>query len=280
MHVLLRFTLVWTVSGVLLSGCDISRLFNSNTEQQFQLQVFEVSQQVYELRLETQVLPGKDGSDLSEIVADANEISEHLSKLIRNPDPLRQPQQDQLLQYWQGVSRHAQELKLRETMYQTFLQQRATLSTQLAVLTDGIDKLAAALVQAKLPGDMIYQGTGMLYVNERMQYTLAQLSEQPSNTPLILDRLTRDVLLMKRYLGDLRDRLTKTRQPQRIKPIAAQVEKLLREFVSNGPLIEQVLENSSNYLDFLERHAKLQEMLEHTSEQLDQLREPPPSSQP
>lgn len=270
-----RATTLGMLTGMLLSGCDIHNVFGDATQAQFREQLCDLNSRVYEVRLDTEALLSEDQPDLEQLTTAAQEISDAMGGLLQKPDPLRRPQLDKLLQHWQIVTRHVQELRLRVTAYQTFLQQRAALSTQLAVLTDSIDRLAALVVQSKLSTEMVYRSTGMLYINERMQHSLTQLTERPSDTPLIADRFTRDILLLKRHLSDLREELAKSRNQRRSKPLQEQVDKLSTDIIRNGPLIEQVLDSSNEYLDFLERHSKLQDLLEQTTQMLEQLGEPP-----
>lgn len=275
MYRYVRATTLCVLIGMLLTGCDIHNLFGDTNQTHFREQLCELNAHVYEVRLDTEALTNEDQPDLEQLTTAVQEISDAMGGLMQKPDPLRRPQIEKLLQHWHIVSRHVQELRLRVTAYQTFLQQRAALSTQLAVLTDSIDRLAAQVVQSKLSAEMVYRSTAMLYINERMQHSLTQLTERPSETPLIADRFTRDILLLKRHLGDLREELAKSRNQRRTKSLQDQVSKLLTDVIRNGPLIEQVLDSSSDYLDFLERHSKLQELLEQTTLMLEQLGEPP-----
>jgi hypothetical protein len=262
------------LTAALLTACDIRNFFGDTTQAQFREQRCELNSRVYAVRLDTEALLSEEQPDLAQLTTAVQEINEALGALLQKPDPLQQPQLEKLAQHWQIVSRHVQELRLRVLAYQRFLQQRAVLSTQLAVLTDGIDRLAALVVQSKLSTEMVYRSTAMLYINERMQHSLTQLTERPSDTPIIADRFTRDTLLLKRHLGDLREELAKSRNQRRTKVLQEQVDKVITEVIRNGPLIEQVLDSSSDYLDFLERHGKLQELLEQTTQLLEELDEP------
>ncbi len=275
MYRYLRVTTVCMLTGTLLAGCDMGNWFGSTSQAQFREQLCNLNSRVYEVRLDTETLLSEDQPDLAQLTNAVQEIGDAMGQLLQKTDPLQRPQLEKLIQHWQIVSRHVQELRLRVLAYQSFLQQRAALSTQLAVLTDSIDRLAAMVVQSKSSAEMVYRSTGMLYVNERMQHSLTQLTERPGDTPLIADRFTRDVLLLKRHLSDLREELRKSRNQRRSKPIQEHVDKLLTDVIRNGPMIEHVLDSSTDYLDFLERHSKLQSLLEQTTQMLEQLGEPP-----
>jgi hypothetical protein len=115
----------------------------------------------------------------------------------------------------------------------------------------------------------------MLYVNERMQHSLIQLTERPADSPVVVDRFSRDVQLLKRNLGEIRENLGKSTRPRRNRAMLEQVDKLYNEVIRSGPLIEQVMEGSADYLDFLQQHARLQELLEQATQLLDKLDAPP-----
>lgn len=269
-----RVAALCLLGGTFLTGCEFRDLLGNGKQTRFHEQLCSLNTHVYELRLDTEELLGDDLPDVAQLTTAVQAISDALAELMQKPDPLLRPQLEKLLQHWQIVSHHVQELNLHVAGYQTFLQQRATLSTQLAVFTDSIDRLAALVVQSKASSEMVYRSTGMLYINERMQHSLTQLTERPGDTPLIADRFTRDTLLLKRYLTDMREELAAARNKRRVKPMQEQVDKLMTDVIRNGPLIEQVLDASNDYLDFLERHSKLQSLLEQTTQMLEQLARP------
>lgn len=263
------------LAGLILSGCDLSRFAGGEQEATFRAQITGLSQRVYQLRLDAAGLPGKeDAADLAQLETGASRIAAEISTMLAQADPLRKPQLELINKHWLITTRHLREYHLREQSYKTFLQQRATLNTQLAVFTDGIDKLAVMVVQARAKPEVVYRTTGMLYINERMQHSITLLTDRSNDTPLLMERFSRDLLLLKSYLTDLRAEFGKMGNKRQAKPLLEQLQRLQDEFIRNGLLMDEVMQTSSDYLDFIERHNNLQEQLAQMSEYLEQLQNP------
>lgn len=270
----LRTAILSIVISCTLSGCDVTHLFGNNPESQFHEQFAGLQQRMYEMRLDMQHLPAKDSSDMQDLKDSAGQILQGIADMLHNPDPIRKAPLEKMQAQWQSIERHIQELQLHEQSYQAFMQQRAAVNTQLAVLTDSIDRLAGSVVQAKMPAEIVYRTTGLLYINERMQHSLVLLMDDSDNGMVIMDRFGRDTLVFKQTLASIYADVSKLRPSRRYKPLLEQIENLQREFARQGPLLDQVTEGISDYLDFLDRHNKVQEQVEQAMQSLDQLRSP------
>lgn len=274
MYSLARAAVFCLAVGVTLSGCDLSHLFSDNPDVQFHEQYNVLQQRLYDMRLDMEHLPARDSSDLQDLATNAGQVTMAINDMLRHPDPLRKAPLEKLLAQWQSIERHLQELQLHEQNYQAFMQQRAAVNTQLAVLTDSIDRLAAAVVQARLSAEIVYRTTGLLYINERMQHSLVLLMDDSDNGMVIMDRFGRDTMVFKQTLAGIYAEVAKLRPQRRYKTLLDQIENLQREFTRQGPLLEQVTDGITDYLDFLDRHDKVQEQLEQAAQLLEQLRNP------
>jgi hypothetical protein len=257
------------ISGLLLSACDLQSLTESGRQATTKAQLYHLSASVNQMRVDAQLLLEKDNTSMTEVNTQARVIGGIL-------DEFEQATTDKSVvqaykKQWQTISAHLRELNTREQKYQTFLRQRAVTSKNLAVLTNSLDKFALATMSDKVAPDLIYLATGVMFLNERMQHSLTLLLLRTGDGALSLDRFVRDARSMKVNLNEMHAMVSKdARLKSPGKPLLGQIESLRLEYNQTWPVIAELLGLAPEYLDFVERTEKLQELLAHMDESLNE----------
>ena len=248
------------ISSLLLSACDLPVFTEAGRQALTKTHLYRLSATVNQLRVDALLLLDKDNVTMAEVSGQTQVIGELLDEFAQasKDNTLMQSYKKQ----WQTITAHVRELNPREQKYQAFLRLRAVTSKNLAVLNGGLDKFARATVTGKISPELIYMASGALFLNERMQHSLTLLLLRTGDGAMILDRFELDARSLKLNLNEMQTYIVKdTQKKSPAKQLLGQIEMLRLEYNQALPAVVELLELAPEYLDFVERTEKLQELL-------------------
>lgn len=257
------------ISSVLLNACDLQTATESGRQAITTTHLYRLSAGVNQLRVDAQLVLEKDSINMAEMSAQVLAVAGLLNEFEQagTEKPLVQAYKKQ----WQTIAAHVRELNPREQKYQAFLRQHALTSKNLAVLADSLAKFAAATVSGKISPELIYTATGALFLNERMQHSLTLILLRTGDDALLLDRFEGDARALKLNLNEMQALVVKaTSKKSPSKQLLGQIEMLRIEYNQGLPAVAELLELAPEYLDFVERIEKLQELMAQMDESINE----------
>ncbi len=250
---------------LLLSACEFNDYIDFDGTKQKKIYLLQLHAGVKQLRVDTQLLTAENTATLEGFTV-------HFDLVTRQIDRQQQAEQNQsqLFPQWRQLTVLKEDLTRRHKFFIAVYQDCVGLTAKLNRLTASIDELATALVAAHANQKLIYQVTRMLFIAERMKYSLAVIKRgQGEESAAILDRLGRDTVVLAKQIDQARWVISKAKlQESQLDALLDHANKLRSMNNLIHVAIGGTLERSAEYFSYLSTIDKTQKLLAEVDNQL------------
>ena len=248
---------VTIAAGMLLSACNPAEHIDFGGVKHKKLQLLQLSANLTQLRVDTLGMLTQDEEMYVHSDVRFNFVSAQLEKhSVGQVHNLLMPQ-------WQKISELKDDLNRRRKYYIAVYQGCVELSKKLNEMTIDIDELANHLVTAHADQRLVYQVTRMLFIVERMKYSLALIKYGQDEEPAtILDRLGRDTIVLATQIKQVRWFISQTKLPEQLtNTLLARVTVLRSMNEKIHIAIGGTLERAVEFIGYMDTINEIQKLL-------------------